>query len=91
MSAYLGHSPSYAFLVLVVLITWSSAFFSKISLLVAVVALHFGLIKANRLISIDRSGCQQKDRKPSQNDKTEHGMEKTMQAQDASRSLKSSA
>ncbi|GJY01320.1 hypothetical protein Tco_0359472 [Tanacetum coccineum] len=37
------------------------------------------------------SGCQQKDRKPSQNDKTEHGMEKTMQAQDASRSLKSSA
>ncbi|GJW80295.1 hypothetical protein Tco_0144270 [Tanacetum coccineum] len=37
------------------------------------------------------SGYQQKDRKPSQNDKTEHGMEKTMQAQDASRSLKSSA
>ncbi|GJY01479.1 hypothetical protein Tco_0359631 [Tanacetum coccineum] len=29
----------------------------------------------------DRSGYQQKDRKPSQNDKTEHGMEKTVQNQ----------
>ncbi|GJY03140.1 hypothetical protein Tco_0361292 [Tanacetum coccineum] len=28
-----------------------------------------------------RSGYQQKDRKPSQNDKTEHGMEKTVQNQ----------
>ncbi|GJT34469.1 hypothetical protein Tco_0924888 [Tanacetum coccineum] len=28
------------------------------------------------------SGYQQKDRKPSQNDKTEHGMEKTVQNQD---------
>ncbi|GKF35889.1 hypothetical protein Tco_0112647 [Tanacetum coccineum] len=28
-----------------------------------------------------RSGYQQKDRKPSQNDKTEHGMEKTFQNQ----------
>ncbi|GKC45381.1 hypothetical protein Tco_1063103 [Tanacetum coccineum] len=27
----------------------------------------------------DTSGYQQKDRKPSQNDKTEHGMEKTVQ------------
>ncbi|GJZ61886.1 hypothetical protein Tco_0618023 [Tanacetum coccineum] len=27
------------------------------------------------------SGYQQKDRKPSQNDKTEHGMEKTVQNQ----------
>ncbi|GKF90410.1 hypothetical protein Tco_0274111, partial [Tanacetum coccineum] len=27
------------------------------------------------------SGYHQKDRKPSQNDKTEHGMEKTMQNQ----------
>ncbi|GJZ80736.1 hypothetical protein Tco_0645730 [Tanacetum coccineum] len=45
-----------------------------------------------RLKALDLgSGYQQKDRKPSQNDKTEHGMEKTMQAQDASRSLKSSA
>ncbi|GJS74176.1 glutamate decarboxylase [Tanacetum coccineum] len=32
-------------------------------------------------ISADRSGYQQKDRKPSQNDKTEHGMEKTVQNQ----------
>ncbi|GKC25146.1 putative reverse transcriptase domain-containing protein, partial [Tanacetum coccineum] len=29
----------------------------------------------------ERSGYQQKDRKPSQNDKTEHGMEKTVQNQ----------
>ncbi|GJT87449.1 hypothetical protein Tco_1069166 [Tanacetum coccineum] len=29
----------------------------------------------------NRSGYQQKDRKPSQNDKTEHGMEKTVQNQ----------
>ncbi|GJY91346.1 hypothetical protein Tco_0506542 [Tanacetum coccineum] len=29
----------------------------------------------------DGSGYQQKDRKPSQNDKTEHGMEKTVQNQ----------
>ncbi|GKD13070.1 hypothetical protein Tco_1197477, partial [Tanacetum coccineum] len=28
-----------------------------------------------------RSGYQQKDRKPSQNDKTEHGIEKTVQNQ----------
>ncbi|GJT10586.1 hypothetical protein Tco_0857628 [Tanacetum coccineum] len=28
-----------------------------------------------------RSGYHQKDRKPSQNDKTEHGMEKTVQNQ----------
>ncbi|GJT51699.1 reverse transcriptase domain-containing protein [Tanacetum coccineum] len=31
--------------------------------------------------AIIRSGYQQKDRKPSQNDKTEHGMEKTVQNQ----------
>ncbi|GJS83127.1 hypothetical protein Tco_0749668 [Tanacetum coccineum] len=31
--------------------------------------------------SSSRSGYQQKDRKPSQNDKTEHGMEKTVQNQ----------
>ncbi|GKB93079.1 hypothetical protein Tco_0979216 [Tanacetum coccineum] len=30
---------------------------------------------------LSRSGYQQKDRKPSQNDKTEHGMEKTVQNQ----------
>ncbi|GJX86573.1 reverse transcriptase domain-containing protein [Tanacetum coccineum] len=30
---------------------------------------------------LNRSGYQQKDRKPSQNDKTEHGMEKTVQNQ----------
>ncbi|GKD05040.1 hypothetical protein Tco_1180014, partial [Tanacetum coccineum] len=30
-----------------------------------------------------RSGCHQKDRKPSQNDKTEHGMEKTTSSPDA--------
>ncbi|GKA43287.1 hypothetical protein Tco_0736011 [Tanacetum coccineum] len=33
-----------------------------------------------------RSGYQQKDRKPSQNDKTEHGMEKTVQNQCQSQS-----
>ncbi|GJR41671.1 hypothetical protein Tco_1309774 [Tanacetum coccineum] len=31
--------------------------------------------------SSNQSGYQQKDRKPSQNDKTEHGMEKTVQNQ----------
>ncbi|GJR76793.1 hypothetical protein Tco_0089158 [Tanacetum coccineum] len=36
---------------------------------------------ANRLKIGKRSGYQQKDRKPSQNDKTEHGMEKTVQNQ----------
>ncbi|GJS43846.1 putative reverse transcriptase domain-containing protein [Tanacetum coccineum] len=41
-----------------------------------------------RRLGRKRSGYHQKDRKPSQNDKTKHGMEKTMQAQDASRSLK---
>ncbi|GJW26904.1 reverse transcriptase domain-containing protein [Tanacetum coccineum] len=34
-----------------------------------------------RPIHYARSGYQQKDRKPSQNDKTEHGMEKTVQNQ----------
>ncbi|GJX50168.1 hypothetical protein Tco_0277013 [Tanacetum coccineum] len=38
-----------------------------------------------RLIS-KGSGYQQKDRKPSQNDKTEHGMEKTVQNQGQSQS-----
>ncbi|GKC53651.1 hypothetical protein Tco_1076396 [Tanacetum coccineum] len=33
------------------------------------------------LIILIRNGYQQKDRKPSQNDKTEHGMEKTVQNQ----------
>ncbi|GJR20127.1 hypothetical protein Tco_0968654 [Tanacetum coccineum] len=33
------------------------------------------------LMTVIRSGYQQKDRKPSQNDKTEHGMEKTVQNQ----------
>ncbi|GKA48445.1 hypothetical protein Tco_0741403, partial [Tanacetum coccineum] len=32
-------------------------------------------------VSISGSGYHQKDRKPSQNDKTEHGMEKTVQNQ----------
>ncbi|GJZ22447.1 hypothetical protein Tco_0559486 [Tanacetum coccineum] len=32
-------------------------------------------------LGVERSGYQQKDRKPSQNDKTEHGMEKTVQNQ----------
>ncbi|GJT87541.1 hypothetical protein Tco_1069258 [Tanacetum coccineum] len=35
----------------------------------------------NKCLSGKRSGYQQKDRKPSQNDKTEHGMEKTVQNQ----------
>ncbi|GKC11660.1 hypothetical protein Tco_1008442 [Tanacetum coccineum] len=37
-----------------------------------------GLLKCTSAI---RSGYQQKDRKPSQNDKTEHGMEKTVKNQ----------
>ncbi|GJW25412.1 hypothetical protein Tco_0039223 [Tanacetum coccineum] len=37
---------------------------------------HYQLIRAD-----GRSGYQQKDRKPSQNDKTKHGMEKTVQNQ----------
>ncbi|GJZ15116.1 hypothetical protein Tco_0550793 [Tanacetum coccineum] len=37
--------------------------------------------KANVVADALRSGYQQKDRKPSQNDKTEHGMEKTVQNQ----------
>ncbi|GJW93657.1 hypothetical protein Tco_0173329 [Tanacetum coccineum] len=36
---------------------------------------------SNRKIPLRGSGYQQKDRKPSQNDKTEHGMEKTVQNQ----------
>ncbi|GKA29061.1 hypothetical protein Tco_0715306, partial [Tanacetum coccineum] len=35
-----------------------------------------------------RSGYQQKDRKPSQNDKTEHGMEKTVQIKPKSKNAK---
>ncbi|GKC03242.1 hypothetical protein Tco_0994852 [Tanacetum coccineum] len=35
---------------------------------------------------VQRSGYQQKDRKPSQNDKTEHGMEKTVQNRSQSQS-----
>ncbi|GJT23314.1 hypothetical protein Tco_0893251 [Tanacetum coccineum] len=34
-----------------------------------------------RIVKTLRSGYQQKDRKPSQNDKSEHGMEKTVQNQ----------
>ncbi|GJU63180.1 ribonuclease H-like domain-containing protein [Tanacetum coccineum] len=36
---------------------------------------------SSRMFLSQRSGYQQKDRKPSQNDKTEHGMEKTVQNQ----------
>ncbi|GKC34155.1 hypothetical protein Tco_1046539 [Tanacetum coccineum] len=36
---------------------------------------------ARAYVVVIRSGYQQKDRKPSQNDKTEHGMEKTVQNQ----------
>ncbi|GKE25008.1 hypothetical protein Tco_1436520, partial [Tanacetum coccineum] len=39
------------------------------------------MMVARLLVEVDRSGYQQKDRKPSQNDKTEHGMEKTVQNQ----------
>ncbi|GJS29277.1 hypothetical protein Tco_0489897 [Tanacetum coccineum] len=45
-------------------------------------ALH--LLTETSLLETDyyvRSGYHQKDRKPSQNDKTEHGMEKTVQNQ----------
>ncbi|GJW17194.1 hypothetical protein Tco_0024630 [Tanacetum coccineum] len=38
-------------------------------------------ISDNYYIYLTGSGYQQKDRKPSQNDKTEHGMEKTVQNQ----------
>ncbi|GJT30439.1 hypothetical protein Tco_0910714 [Tanacetum coccineum] len=42
-----------------------------------------GKLKGIKLLSeaVIRSGYHQKDRKPSQNDKTEHGMEKTVQNQ----------
>ncbi|GKE74952.1 hypothetical protein Tco_1536993, partial [Tanacetum coccineum] len=39
-------------------------------------------------LGMRRSGYQQKDRKPSQNDKTEHGMEKTVQNQGQSPAVK---
>ncbi|GKC38995.1 hypothetical protein Tco_1051379 [Tanacetum coccineum] len=38
-------------------------------------------LKRNGNVMVVNSGYQQKDRKPSQNDKTEHGMEKTVQNQ----------
>ncbi|GKE02660.1 hypothetical protein Tco_1390643 [Tanacetum coccineum] len=38
-------------------------------------------IKLSKEVDPSGSGYQQKDRKPSQNDKTEHGMEKTVQNQ----------
>ncbi|GKB09473.1 reverse transcriptase domain-containing protein [Tanacetum coccineum] len=44
--------------------------------------LMFGFSEMTTLpIALQGSGYQQKDRKPSQNDKTEHGMEKTVQNQ----------
>ncbi|GKB28285.1 hypothetical protein Tco_0867686 [Tanacetum coccineum] len=43
---------------------------------------QFDRLKVWKLVDkLIRSGYQQKDRKPSQNDKTEHGMEKTVQNQ----------
>ncbi|GJR41112.1 hypothetical protein Tco_1216796 [Tanacetum coccineum] len=50
-------------------------------------ALHLSSLKPHGMRnfpgspSFSRSGYHQKDRKPSQNDKTEHGMEKTVQNQ----------
>ncbi|GJZ25414.1 hypothetical protein Tco_0569667, partial [Tanacetum coccineum] len=41
--------------------------------------LNKDLVKPYDHTKLYRSGYQQKDRKPSQNDKTEHGMEKTVQ------------
>ncbi|GKB12879.1 putative reverse transcriptase domain-containing protein [Tanacetum coccineum] len=41
--------------------------------------IQFGV--KDKILTTQRSGYQQKDRKPSQNDKTEHGMEKTVQNQ----------
>ncbi|GJU48689.1 hypothetical protein Tco_1218244 [Tanacetum coccineum] len=44
--------------------------------------LDLGFLALCRDISLEKgSGYHQKDRKPSQNDKTEHGMEKTVQNQ----------
>ncbi|GJU97548.1 hypothetical protein Tco_1326819 [Tanacetum coccineum] len=40
-----------------------------------------GGVGASVVVEWRGSGYQQKDRKPSQNDKTEHGMEKTVQNQ----------
>ncbi|GJY46565.1 hypothetical protein Tco_0435628 [Tanacetum coccineum] len=40
-----------------------------------------GGFSTKNTVDWSRSGYQQKDRKPSQNDKTEHGMEKTVQNQ----------
>ncbi|GKG27432.1 hypothetical protein Tco_0403135, partial [Tanacetum coccineum] len=39
------------------------------------------IVARERERKVIRSGYHQKDRKPSQNDKTEHGMEKTVQNQ----------
>ncbi|GKC46060.1 hypothetical protein Tco_1063782 [Tanacetum coccineum] len=38
-------------------------------------------VRGLSFVIVGGSGYQQKDRKPSQNDKTEHGMEKTVQNQ----------
>ncbi|GJY29264.1 hypothetical protein Tco_0405031 [Tanacetum coccineum] len=50
-------------------------------LIEALVVVNSILIVVNPSAVLIRSGYQQKDRKPSQNDKTEHGMEKTVQNQ----------
>ncbi|GJZ75688.1 hypothetical protein Tco_0640153 [Tanacetum coccineum] len=42
---------------------------------------QLGNVTISRVYYVEGSGYHQKDRKPSQNDKTEHGMEKTVQNQ----------
>ncbi|GJT09600.1 hypothetical protein Tco_0856642 [Tanacetum coccineum] len=62
---------------------WSNAFSYETQALIRRISFAgYGvLVKKSAIFKCLRSGYQQKDRKPSQNDKTEHGMEKTVQNQ----------
>ncbi|GJX46861.1 hypothetical protein Tco_0272051 [Tanacetum coccineum] len=53
----------------------------KTARIVRLLSLSFSQDVSHPQLSSFGSGYQQKDRKPSQNDKTEHGMEKTVQNQ----------
>ncbi|GKA12424.1 reverse transcriptase domain-containing protein [Tanacetum coccineum] len=59
---------------------WTLLVFGNSSKTASPVVIHM-LQRIARIVKTLRSGYHQKDRKPSQNDKTEHGMEKTVQNQ----------
>ncbi|GJZ52626.1 hypothetical protein Tco_0607141 [Tanacetum coccineum] len=64
--------------------TWSfqiSKLSPRLSVPLPDVSMSVVFVRIARIVKTLRSGYQQKDRKPSQNDKTEHGMEKTVQNQ----------